>query len=131
MDGRAGMEQQRDADVAANDGRHVHVAVWGRNAGVTADASQALGQVPYTISSAGVSAPGPVPRSDSLEPDEQPCQPTAAGTTVTFSAAAGGGTAPYQTSGGCWAGRVERRAEWSSSTTLTWRQRRQARTWWR
>ena len=62
---------------------------------MTADASQALGQVRTHLERRFDAKPESL-AADSLELDEQPCQPTGAGTTVTFSAAAGGGTAPYQ-----------------------------------
>jgi hypothetical protein len=110
------------------------VAVWARNAGVTADASQALAQVPYVISSGvssgsdtsslGISAPvgsvsGAPLSMTSLTSDR--VSPTAAGTTINFTATAAGGTAPYQfkwwvQSNGVWY--VAR--EWSSSPTLAW-----------
>jgi hypothetical protein len=92
-----------------------NVAVWVRNAGVTADASQAMAQVGYTIaqtSSTQLSITGLVSNVAS---------PQVLGTTVTFTATAAGGTAPYQykwwvQSGGVW--RVAR--DWSTSTSLSW-----------
>jgi len=95
------------------------VAVWVRNSGVTIDASQALAQMPYVISSV-VNSPSPAPLSiTSLTSDRSSPRPV--GTTITFAAAAAGGAAPYQfkwwvQSGGEWY--VAR--EWSTRDTLAW-----------
>jgi hypothetical protein len=91
------------------------VAVWARNAGVTADASQGLAQVPYVIN--GSAAPLSVTSLTS-----NLSSPQGSGTTITFTAAATGGTAPYQfkwwvQSGNTWT----IAQDWSSSATLTWR----------
>jgi hypothetical protein len=90
------------------------VAVWARNAGVTADASQALSQVNYTI--AAPAAPLSVTNLTSSV-----ASPQTAGTAVTFTAAATGGTAPYQfkflvQSGGVWT----TARDWNTSASFTW-----------
>jgi hypothetical protein len=95
-----------------------NVAVWVRNAGVTADASQALAQVAYTIAQ-NSSTPSTALAVTSLTSNV--ATPQALGTTVTFSASAAGGTAPYQfkwwvQSGGIW----YVAQNWSSSQTLNW-----------
>ena len=97
------------------------IAVWARSAGVTTDEAQAVAQVPYVIAR-GVSSGGSsgTPLSiTSLTSDRS--SPRSVGTTINFTAAAAGGTAPYQfkwwvQSGGVW--NVAR--EWGSSNTLTW-----------
>jgi hypothetical protein len=92
------------------------VAVWARNAGVTADASQAMAQTTYVISTNGGSPLSVINLTSSVS------SPAAPGTSITFTATANGGTAPYQYKwwvhdGTGWV--VAR--EWSTSRTLTWR----------
>jgi hypothetical protein len=95
------------------------VAVWARNAGAIADASQAMAQVPYVIgagSAAGSSTPLSITSFTSSV-----ASPQNAGTAINFTATATGGTSPYQfkwwiQSGGVWS--VAR--EWSTSPSLTW-----------
>jgi hypothetical protein len=89
------------------------VAVWARNAGVTADASQALAQVSYVISTMPLSI-------TSLTSDRSSPQPPS--TAVRFAATAAGGTAPHQfkwwvLQNGVWY--VVQ--DWSSYATLDWR----------
>jgi hypothetical protein len=97
------------------------VAVWARNAGVTADASQALAQIPYIVSSGVTSGSNSSTPLSITSLTSDLSSPRAVGTTINFTAAAAGGTAPYQfkwwvQSGGVWS--VAR--EWSSSPTLAW-----------
>jgi len=98
------------------------VAVWGRNAGVTADASQAMTQMSYVIS-----APTSAPSSGSSAPlsiasfTADLSSPRPRWTEVTFSAVATGGTGVYEfkwwiQSDGVW--RVVR--DWNSSPTFGW-----------
>jgi hypothetical protein len=85
------------------------VAVWGRNAGVTADASQALAQVTYSI---GLVAS----LSSTLS------SPQRSGTSITFTATAANGLAPYQYKWWIFDGRAWFVAQnWSTSATLNWR----------
>ena len=104
------------------------VAVWGRNAGVTADASQALAQVPYDISNsiggsyAQSASPANFAQLTLSSLTSNLASPQVPGTTVTFSAAASGGTAPYQykwwlSDGTAWS--VVR--DWNTSPSMTWR----------
>ncbi|HKH74122.1 MAG TPA: putative Ig domain-containing protein, partial [Vicinamibacterales bacterium] len=65
------------------------VAVWGRNAGVTADAGQAMAQVAYTIAQNKWTPLSVTALTSNV------ASPQVLGTTVTFTAAAAGGTAPY------------------------------------
>jgi hypothetical protein len=87
------------------------VSVWARSAGVTTDAPQASAQVPYVIT-------GPL-AATSITADRP--SPQNLGTTVTFTAAATGGTAPYSYKwwillNGVWTmGR-----DWSTSPTFSW-----------
>jgi putative Ig domain-containing protein/glucodextranase-like protein len=95
-----------------------NVAVWVRNAGVTADASQAMSQVTYAIAQ-NSSTQSAALAVTSLTSNV--ASPQVLGTTVSFSAAAAGGTAPYQfkwwvQSGGVW----YVAQNWSTSTTLNW-----------
>jgi hypothetical protein len=95
------------------------VAVWARNSGVTVEASQAMAQMFYTITNAPTPPP-PAPLALSLTSNAT--SPSMLGTTVTFSATATGGTAPYQFKwwifdGSAW--RVGQ--EWSTSSTFNWR----------
>ena len=101
------------------------VAVWARNAGVTVDANEALAYVTYDISSSStpVSTPSPNPTQPTLwSLTSNLVSPQVPGTTVTFSAAASGGTAPYQykwwvSDGTSWS--VVR--DWNTSASMTWR----------
>jgi hypothetical protein len=93
-----------------------NVTVWARNAGVTVDASQALGQVAYTIN-AGSSTPLSITSLTSSV-----ASPQAVDATILFTTAAAGGTGPYQFKwwvfdGTAWW--IVR--EWSTSATLNWR----------
>ena len=92
------------------------VAVWVRNAGVTADASQAMAQVPYDISIGGGGTALSVTSLSSNMPS-----PQVPGTVINFTAAATGGAAPYQfkwwvLANGAWT--VAR--QWSTNASLTW-----------
>jgi hypothetical protein len=93
------------------------VAVWGRNNGVTADASQAMAQVAYTITNA------PAPQALAITSlTSSVASPQTSGTTVTFTAAATGGQAPYQFKWWVHDGAAWTVAQnWSASATLTWR----------
>jgi N-acetylmuramoyl-L-alanine amidase len=68
------------------------VTVWARNSGVMADAPQAQSAMPYVISAAAPSS-GPLVLN-AITPNLASPQPP--GTTITFTANASGGTAPYQ-----------------------------------
>jgi hypothetical protein len=93
------------------------VAVWGRSNGVRANSSEALAQVAYTISSTAPTTPLSVTSLTS-----NLASPQVAGTTVTFTAAATGGTAPYQFKWWVYDGSSWKVAQnWSSSATLNWR----------
>jgi hypothetical protein len=93
------------------------VAVWGRNSGVEADASQAMAQVAYTITNGA--APQPMTISSLTS---NVASPQSSGTTVTFTAAATGGQAPYQFKWWVHDGAAWTVAQnWSASATLTWR----------
>jgi hypothetical protein len=93
------------------------VAVWGRSSGVTVDASQAMAQVAYTITNGTPSQPLTI---SSLASNV--ASPQASGTTVTFTAAASGGRAPYQFKWWVYDGAAWRVAQgWSTSNTLNWR----------
>jgi hypothetical protein len=93
------------------------VAVWARNAGVTADASQAMAQVSYVISAPGSSS---APLSiTSFTSDLSSPQPRYS--YINFSTVATGGTGDYQfkwwiQSGGVWS--VLR--DWDSRPMLEW-----------
>jgi hypothetical protein len=90
------------------------VAVWGRNAGVTADAGQTMAQVNYVVT---VSSPLSVTSLTSNVPT-----PQIAGTSVSFNATATGGSAPYQFKWWVFNGVVWSVAqEWISSPSLQWR----------
>jgi hypothetical protein len=96
------------------------VAVWGRNAGVTADASQAMTQVSYAVSQpSGAAAPLAITSLTSTLASPQP-----ANTSIAFTAAATGGTGSYQfkwwvfDGSGWWV-----LQEWSTSATLNLRPR--------
>jgi len=97
------------------------VAVWARNAGVTADASQALAQVPYVMSSAATASANTAPLSITSFSSSVP-SPQAADNPITFTATAAGGRAPYQfkwwiKNGTSWT----IAQDWSSAATLNWR----------
>jgi hypothetical protein len=90
-----------------------YVAVWARNAGVTADASQAMMQVAYTIN--------PATPLSITSLTSSVASPQTVGTSINFNATASGGTSPYQfkwwiQTDGVW--RVAR--DWSASPSLTW-----------
>jgi hypothetical protein len=92
------------------------VQVWARNADATADASQALALVTYTIN-AGSSTPLSITSLTSSV-----ASPQAVDATILFTTAAAGGTGPYQFKwwvfdGTAWW--IVR--EWSTSATLNWR----------
>jgi Putative Ig domain/Glucodextranase, domain B len=92
------------------------VAVWARNAGVTADASQAMAQVNYAISPGTPMAPMIASLTSSLASPQVP------GTSVTFNVAANGGAAPYQFKWWVYDGISWTVAQnWSSATTFDWR----------
>jgi hypothetical protein len=96
------------------------VAVWARSSGVTVEASQAMGQVFYTITNAS-SVPPPAPLAISSLTSNA-TSPSMLGTTVTFSAVATGGTAPYQFKWWVFDGASWRSAQdWSTSATFNWR----------
>jgi N-acetylmuramoyl-L-alanine amidase len=95
------------------------IAVWVRNAGSTADSydnANSNGSIGYVITA------GAAPLTlSSLTANAS--SPQVTGTAVTFSAAAGGGTAPYQfkwrvsTDGGASFTTVQ---DWSTTSTFTW-----------
>jgi hypothetical protein len=96
------------------------IAVWGRNAGVTADASQAMAQVPFVISNTATPSAGSAPLSIASFTSDL-SSPSLVAREVTFAATATGGSGVYEfkwwlQSGGVW--RVIR--EWNSSPTLRW-----------
>jgi hypothetical protein len=92
------------------------VAVWGRNSGVTADASQAMAQVAYTITNGTPNPPLTISLASNV------ASPQASGTTVTFTAAATGGRAPYQFKWWVYDGKAWRLLQdWSTSATFNWR----------
>jgi hypothetical protein len=96
------------------------VAVWARNSGVTVEASQAMGQVFYTITSAPT-APRPAPLAVSGLTSNV-SSPRMLGTTVTFSATTTGGTAPYQFRWWVFDGSSWRLGQdWSAASTFNWR----------
>jgi hypothetical protein len=91
-----------------------NVAVWARNAGVTVDASQALGQVAYVITTSN-----PLSMTSFTS---SVASPQAADTTINFTAVAAGGTAPYQFK--WWIKNATSwtvAQDWSSTATLSWR----------
>ena len=98
------------------------VAVWVRNAGSSADAydnSGSNGSIPYPISGGSSAPSGGVLTLSSISADRVAPQPV--GTSVTFTALATGGIAPYQYKwwiydGANW---LVRR-DWSTSNTWTW-----------
>jgi hypothetical protein len=92
------------------------VAAWVRNSGVTADASQALAQMSYTISTPAYVVPIITNFVSDLT------GPQSVGTSITFTTTVTGGAAPYQYKwwvfdGSTWS--VER--EWNGSPAMTWR----------
>jgi hypothetical protein len=102
------------------------VAVWVRNVTTTADTfenSQSVASIPFPITGSGSSTPsaptGGVLTLTSLSADRPAPQP--AGTVVTFTATAIGGTSPYQykwliyDGGGWYVGQ-----QWTSSNRWTW-----------
>jgi hypothetical protein len=95
------------------------IAVWARNAGVTADASQALAQVPYVVSNTATSSASASLSITSLTSDVS--SPSVVGTEITFAATAAGGSGVYEfkwwiQSGGTWS--ILR--DWHSARTLLW-----------
>ncbi len=92
------------------------VAVWGRNNGVTANASQALAQVAYTITATTPTVPLSISSLSS-----NLASPRVAGTTISFSAVASGGTAPYQFKWWVFDGSAWRMGQdWSTNATFNW-----------
>jgi hypothetical protein len=93
------------------------ISVWARNNGVTANASQALAQVTYSITSGPTVQPLAITSLTS-----NLASPQAAGATVTFSATASGGTAPYQFKWWVFDGTTWKMGQnWSTSATFNWR----------
>jgi hypothetical protein len=91
------------------------VAVWARNHGVTANASQALAQVAFTITNGAPVPPLVMAMGSSV------ASPQSAGTIVTFAAAASGGVAPYQFKWWVHDGAAWRVAQnWSTNATFDW-----------
>jgi putative Ig domain-containing protein/glucodextranase-like protein len=91
------------------------VAVWARNAGVTADAAQALAQVNYTVVSGTTAIPVVTSLTATLT------SPQVRGTTVIFTATVAGGSAPYQFKWWVFDGITWSVAQnWSTSATYTW-----------
>ena len=66
------------------------MAVWARNTGATADASQALAQVAYTINGGNSTSLSIASLTSSV------ASPQTVGTSINFTATATGGTAPYR-----------------------------------
>jgi hypothetical protein len=108
------------------------IGLWARSNGVTADVPQTSTLAEFVVSSTSTppSSPPPPPPSTpapSLPPTNASLSanrtsPQPAGTTVTFSASASGGTSPYsykwwvKQNGGAWT----LLQDWSTSTTLAW-----------
>ena len=89
--------------------------MWGRNAGVTADASQAMAQVNYSITPAAPTTPLVMSMTSSL------ASPQVAGSPITFTAAANGGTAPYQFKWWVFDGSQWTVAQgWNTGNTFVW-----------
>ena len=72
---------------------------WVRNSGVTADTWQAWGRLPYTVTAAPTAS---LPTVTSVTATQ--ASPQAAGTPITLTATATGGTAPYQFKWWVWNG---------------------------
>ncbi len=88
----AELEHRDDLHLDAGDGGQLHVIVWARSAGVTADAAQASAQMAYVINT-----PPPAPvTSVALTPNQ--ASPQGTGTPITFSAGAPEGSARGSTS---------------------------------
>ena len=93
------------------------VAVWARNKGVKANASEALAQVSYKVTGTASTAPLSITSFTS-----NLASPQVTGTTITFQAVATGGEAPYQFKWWVYDGSAWRVAQnWNSSATLAWR----------
>jgi hypothetical protein len=90
------------------------ISVWARNSGVTADAPQAQSSVAYVITAPSAGALV----LNSITPNV--VAPQTAGTTITFTANATGGTAPYQYKWWLFDGAWNVVSNWSTSHTLAW-----------
>jgi hypothetical protein len=90
--------------------------VWGRNAGVTVDASQVLAQTTYSITSNGLMPLSVTSLVSSVS------SPRSVRTTIQFAATASGGATPYQFKWWVFDGSGWSVAQnWSTSSTLSWR----------
>ena len=88
------------------------VHAWVRNNGVTADAWQAWGRLAYTVTNNGVTVSSVTATQGS---------PLVAGTPLTLTATATGGTAPYQFKWWVWNGSAWSVArDWGTGNTLPW-----------
>ncbi len=92
------------------------VHAWVRNNGVTADTWQAWGRLTYTVTAAPTAS---LPTMSSVTATQ--ASPQVAGTPLTLTATATGGTAPYQFKWWVWNGSAWTVArEWGTGNTLTW-----------
>ena len=93
------------------------VHAWVRNNGVTADAWQAWGRLTYTVTA----APTASLSSMSTTVTATQASPVVAGTPLTLTATATGGTAPYQFKWWVWNGSAWSVArDWGTGNTLPW-----------
>jgi hypothetical protein len=90
------------------------INVWARNSGATADAPQAQASVDYTIT---VPSAGPLVLNSIASSVPSPQQ---TGTTITFTANASGGTAPYQYKWWVFNGVWNVVTNWTTSNTFAW-----------
>jgi hypothetical protein len=95
---------------------YYRVGVWVRNATTTADVSDANLSVAYPITASGLGAPMTITSLSS-----NLVSPQTTGTTITFTAAATGGAAPYQFKWWVYDGRAWTIVQnWNGSASYTW-----------